>query len=152
MPHGTVGVWCLVVLAPSSTPFQIPSLFRKSFRKTGFSVRKPFPTGDSKISKSLKCAPVQAGTLPRGAKVSETLAQAHPPRQCGPPPGDPQNRLFSTRFLQRLKRLSGVPHWTLRGALGVPMVPPGTQMAPKMTPKWSPKCVPKGLQNAKHRM
>ena len=71
---GAVGVWCLVVLAPSATPFQIPSLFRKSFRKTGFSVRKPFPSGDSKISKSLKCAPVQAGTLPRGAKVSETHA------------------------------------------------------------------------------
>ena len=60
--------------APSSAPFQIPSLFRKSFRKTGFSVRKPLPSGDRKIRKSLKCAPLQAGALPRGAKVSETQA------------------------------------------------------------------------------
>ena len=67
-----------------------PSLFLLLFKfsfpfrkdpsgKPGFSFRKPLPTGDSKISKCLKCAPVQAGTLPRGAKVSETHAKVLPP-------------------------------------------------------------------------
>ena len=79
VPHGTVGVWSLVVRVLPSFSLSGSSLFRKSFRKTGFSVRKPFPSGDSKISKSLKCAPVQAGTLPRGAKVSETQAFPHHP-------------------------------------------------------------------------
>ena len=55
--------------------------------KPGFSFRKPLPTGDSKISKCLKCAPVQAGTLPRGAKVSETHDIVLPPESMSPPRG-----------------------------------------------------------------
>ena len=100
--------------------------------KPGFSFRKPLPTGHSKISKCLKCAPVQAGTLPRGAKVSETHAQVAPSGQVSPPPRTPEIIYFPSRFLQRLKQLSGLPRWTLGGPLGVPMAPPSSQMAPKM--------------------
>ena len=129
----------------------LPS-FRKSFRKTGFSVRKPFPTGDRKICKSLKCAPVQAGTLPRGAKVSETQAFSYHPRQGINPPGDPQNRLF---FIP-LSPKAQAPHWppsldpwrATWSPHGAPRVPNG----PQNDPKWTPKRVPKGLQNAKRRM
>ena len=100
--------------------------------KPGFSFRKPLPTGDSKISKCLKCAPVQAGTLPRGAKVSETHAIILPPCPSSLPPGIPQITNFPSRFLPRLKELFGLPRWTLGEPLGVPLAPLSSQMAPKM--------------------
>ena len=100
--------------------------------KPGFSSRKPVPTGDSKISKCLKCAPVQAGTLPRGAKVSKTHRRAPPPLVGCPPPGPPKIITFPSRFLPRLKDLFGLPGWTLGGPLGVPMAPLSSQMASKM--------------------
>ncbi len=69
--------------------------------KPGFSFRKPLPTGDSKISKCLKCAPVQAGTLPRGAKVAETHAIDYPPPLGYHPPRDPpKSSLFRPAFSQ----------------------------------------------------
>ena len=97
--------------------------------KPGFSFRKPLPTGDSKISKCLKCAPVQAGTLPRGAKVSETHAIDYSPCPCVPPL---KIITFPPRCLPRLKELFGLPRWTLGEPLGVPMAPLSSQMAPKM--------------------
>ena len=119
--------------------------------KPGFSFRKPLPTGDSKISKCLKCAPVQAGTLPRGAKVSETHAIVVPPLvRLPPPPGPPEIITFPSRFLPRLKDLFGLPGWTLGGPLGVPMAPPSSQMASKMLQNGHQNVSPKAprTQNA----
>ena len=118
----------MFLLPVRSLPF-----FRKSFRKTGFSVRKPFPTGDSKISKSLKCAPVQAGTLPRGAKVSETQAFSYHPTSGIAPPGDPQNRLFSIQLSPKAQAPPWAPSLDPWRATWSPMAPPGSQMVPKMT-------------------
>ena len=65
------------------------------FRKSGFSVRKPLPLAAQTISKILKCAPVQAGTLPRGPKVSKTHAIPSTPPKVSPPPlGAPKNHFF----------------------------------------------------------
>ena len=119
--------------------------------KPRFSFRKPLPTGHSKISKCLKCAPVQAGTLPRGAKVAETHAIVLPPGNLSPP-GDPQNHHFSVPLSPKAQGPLWAPWldpwratWSPHGA---PRVPNGLQNHPK----WTPKRVPKGLQNAKHRI
>ena len=144
----TAGVWSLVfLLLFGSLPFSgSPS------GKPEFSFRKPLPTGDPKISKCLKCAPVQAETLFRCAKVVEICAitdNARPPRVPHP---------------------LGTPFWTPRSALNTrdPQSAPrilGDQLGAwcpkcsKMAPKWSQhgaqtdqKAVPECTQSSKCAM
>ena len=120
--------------------------------KLGFSFRKPLPTGHSKISKCLKCAPVQAGTLPRGAKGAETHACDLPPRPSTAPPGTPRNHHFSVPLSPKAQGNLRAPSLDPRRATwsphGAPKLPNGSQN----DPKWTPKRVPKGPQNAKHIM
>ena len=87
---GTVGVWCLVVLAH----VQIPSLFRKSFRKTRVFLQETLTLsrpGNSENPEMRSRAGGNPSTLPRGPKVSKTCAIAHQPTVKSPP-GIPQKK------------------------------------------------------------
>ena len=117
--------------------------------KPGFSFRKPLPTGDSKISKCLKCAPVQAGTLPRGAKVSETHALVHHPRRSPTPPwGSPKSSIFHPAFSKGSSNPLGSLAGPLEGHLESPWCPQGPKWLPKW-PKMDTKTCPKRLPERK---
>ena len=121
-------MWSLVVLAH----VQIPSLFRKSFRKTRVFLQETLTHRAQQNQQMPEMRSRAGGNPSQGCpSVRNPWESTSPPVRC-PPLWIPKIVYFPSRFLQRLKQLSGLPPWTLGGPLGVPMVPPGSQMAPKM--------------------
>ena len=144
----TVGVWSLVVLAH----VQIPSLFRKSFRKTRVFLQETLTHRGQQNQQMPEMRSRASGNPSQGCQSVRNPCYRHPPTLVYPRPQRPKNGLFLIPRSPKTEATLWAPSldpwratWRPHGA---PKLPNGSQNVPK----WTPKRVPKGPENAKLRM
>ena len=145
----TVGVWCLVVLAH----VQIPSLFRKSFRKTRVFLQETLTHRAQQNQQMPEMRSRAGGNPSQGCQsVRNPCYRLSPPGKVAPPPGTPQNHHFSVPLSPKAQGPLWAPWLDPWRATWSPHGAPKRQNGSQNAPKWTPKRVPKGPQNAKRRM